>query len=200
MVEERRLALTLGGVIDRALDDDEGLQTSDYSSYQIFEQEDLVFKLIDLENIRTSRVGFVPRRGIMSPAYIRLVPAHIETYSKYYYWYFYAVYINHIFNGMGGGVRQNLTQKDLLDFPIPLLDFETQISIARFLDLNSSLLDRVKTKIRETIRKLEELRTALITCAVTGQIDTENWHKRVYSGRYIDSIEDESKVIGEPDR
>ena len=146
MEEEHRLALTLGGVIDRALDDDEGLQSSDYSTYQIFEADDLVFKLIDLENIRTSRVGYVPRRGIMSPAYIRLEPASKQSNSRFYYWFFYGAYINNIFNGMGGGVRQNLTPTDLLEFPIPLPDLDTQKAIADFLDRETARIDQLIEK------------------------------------------------------
>lgn len=156
MEEEHRLALTLGGVIDRALDDDEGLQSSDYSTYQIFEEGDLVFKLIDLENIRTSRVGYVPRRGIMSPAYIRLEPAKELTYSRYYYWFFYGAYLNNIFNGMGGGVRQNLTATDLLEFPVPLPDLDTQKVIADFLDCETARIDQLTAKKERLIALLRE--------------------------------------------
>lgn len=102
--ETNRLALTMGGVINRALDDSEGLQSSDYSVYQLFDEGDLVFKLIDLENIKTSRVGWVHERGIMSPAYIRLVKQTPAVNSRFYYWYFYALYLNNIFNGLGGGI------------------------------------------------------------------------------------------------
>jgi len=146
MEEQHRLALTLGGVIDRALDDDEGLQSSDYSTYQIFEKDDLVFKLIDLENIKTSRVGYVPRRGIMSPAYIRLQPSSPLTFSRYYYWFFYGTYLNNIFNGMGGGVRQNLTPTDLLEFPVPLPDLATQKAISDFLDRETARIDQLIEK------------------------------------------------------
>lgn len=159
MEEEHRLALTLGGVIDRALDDDEGLQSSDYSTYQIFEENDLVFKLIDLENIKTSRVGYVPRRGIMSPAYIRLQPASEFTNSKYYYWFFFAVYINNIFNGMGGGVRQNLTPTDLLEFPLPLPDLPTQRAIADFLDRETARIDQL---IEKKLRLVQLLNAAQV--------------------------------------
>ncbi len=146
MQEEHRLALTLRGVIDRSIDDDEGLQSSDYSTYQIFESDNLVFKLIDLENIKTSRVGYVPRRGIMSPAYIRLEKTSPTTCARYYYWFFYAAYLNNIFNGMGGGVRQNLTSTDLLNFPIPLPDPETQKVIADFLDRETTRIDQLIEK------------------------------------------------------
>ena len=169
--EEHRLALTLGGVIDRALDDSEGLQSSDYSTYQIFEADDLVFKLIDLENIKTSRVGFVPRRGIMSPAYIRLAPISKATYSRYYYWLFYGAYANHIFNGMGGGVRQNLTPFDLLEFPLPLPPLGTQRRIARFLDEKTARIDSLLEKKRALLSRLAEKRQALITHAVTNGLN-----------------------------
>ena len=67
------LSLTLRGVVDNDQDNPEGLVPNDYRSYQIFEKNDLVFKLIDLENYKTSRVGLVHKRGIMSPAYIRVM-------------------------------------------------------------------------------------------------------------------------------
>ena len=173
MEEEHRLALTLNGVIDRSLDDNEGLQSSDYSTYQIFEEDDLVFKLIDLENIKTSRVGYVPRRGIMSPAYIRLNPSSEHTFSRYYYWFFYGVYLNKIFNGLGGGVRQNLTSTDLLQFPAPLPPLSTQKAIADFLDRETDRIDRVIRKKQRLVELLGEKRQALITHAVTRGLDTD---------------------------
>lgn len=168
MEEKHRLALTLGGVIDRALDDDEGLQSSDYSTYQIFEKDDLVFKLIDLENIKTSRVGFVPRRGIMSPAYIRLQPSSPSTFPRYYYWFFYGAYLNNIFNGMGGGVRQNLTPTDLLEFPVPLPELATQKIIASFLDRETSRIDKLIEKKQRLVEVVRERSLSAIEMAVTG--------------------------------
>ena len=75
VIESNVLSLTLRGVVRNDMDKPEGLVPADYSTYQIFEKNDLVFKLIDLENIRTSCVGIVPERGIMSSAYIRLIPS-----------------------------------------------------------------------------------------------------------------------------
>lgn len=166
MLEKHRLALTLGGVIDRAIDDVEGLQSSDYSTYQVFEKDNLVFKLIDLENIKTSRVGYVPRRGIMSPAYIRLEKTSKDAFSKFYYWFFYGVYINNIFNGMGGGVRQSLTQSDLLEFPIPVPDIDTQKSIANFLDRETARIDKLIEKKERLLSLMSSRIEALVDKAV----------------------------------
>ena len=67
-----RLALTMNGVIKRSKEDSEGLQPEKFEGYQILRKNELVFKLIDLENIRTSRVGLSSYTGLVSPAYIVL--------------------------------------------------------------------------------------------------------------------------------
>ena len=69
--EYERLALTLGGVIKRPKDDSEGLQPKAFDGYQILRENDFVFKMIDLQNVSTSRVGLSPYTGLVSPAYIR---------------------------------------------------------------------------------------------------------------------------------
>lgn len=69
----KRLALTLNGVIERNKDDTEGLQPQQFDTYQYLRKNQLVFKLIDLENINTSRIGLCPfDEGMVSPAYIVL--------------------------------------------------------------------------------------------------------------------------------
>lgn len=193
MIEEHRLALTMRGVIDRALDDVEGLQSSDYSTYQIFDKGDLVFKLIDLENIKTSRVGLVPCRGIMSPAYIRLSPNPKKAESRFYAWFFLAAYHNNIFNGMGGGVRQNLTQTDLLEFPIPLPDLPTQRAIADFLDRETARIDTLIEKKQRLVELLGEKVKATITQAVRGAGDASR--KRL---RHVVSLNPSTKEIRIP--
>lgn len=206
------MALTLRGVIDRSIDDDEGLQSSDYCTYQIFEQDNLVFKLIDLENIKTSRVGYVPRRGIMSPAYIRLEKTSRTAWSRYYYWFFYAAYLNNIFNGMGGGVRQNLTPTDLLDFPIPLPSLETQKAIADFLDHETARIDQLIEKKQRlldatsgalsaaTFRELRHGFSALTYDPTKNRVDFSNMNsawRRVRLKRVISHMTSGSRSWGD---
>ena len=57
--ETNVLSLTLRGVIRNDVDHPIGLAPADYATYQLFDKDELVFKLIDLENISTSRVGIV---------------------------------------------------------------------------------------------------------------------------------------------
>jgi type I restriction enzyme S subunit len=162
IIESNVLSLTLRGVVRNNMDKPEGLVPADYSTYQIFEKDDLVFKLIDLENIRTSRVGIVPERGIMSSAYIRLIPSE-EIYPRYAYWWFYNLWCQNVFNALGDGVRANLSSDDLLELPFPKPPIDEQKRIAAELD---SQIEEINNKIneqQEITRLMGELRAALIT-------------------------------------
>lgn len=168
--EKNILSLTLNGVIRNNVDNPIGLSPSDYSTYQIFEKDNLVFKLIDLENISTSRVGLVPERGIMSSAYIRFV-ARCNLNIRYFYTYFYSMWLRNIFNGLGAGVRQTLSSTELLDIKIPVPPREEQDQIVRFLDWKTAKIDKLIEGYQKQIALLEERRQTVIDEAVIHGID-----------------------------
>ena len=110
-----RIALTLNGVIKRDKNDSSGLQPDNYSGYQVVYKDDLIFKLIDLENVNTSRIGKSEYEGITSPAYIVLTDKCNTRYSLYY---FLNMWYQEIFNNIGGdGVRSAINKDDLLKVP-----------------------------------------------------------------------------------
>lgn len=168
-----RLALTMSGVIRRSLDDVEGLQSSNYEGYQIFERDDLVFKLIDLENIKTSRVGIVPEKGIMSPAYILVRRNGSSVYPRYAYWFYTNLYLQHIFNQLGGGVRKTLGSEELLENYICVPSTSEQHAVVKFLDRETARIDLLIEKQEGLIALLEEKRQAVISHAVTKGLDPD---------------------------
>lgn len=170
---EDRLALTMRGVIPRDLDDLDGLQASEFETYQIFQPNDLAFKLIDLQNIKTSRVGIVPTQGIMSPAYIRLEPAPTKVVAKFGYWYFTDLYNRQVFNQLGGGVRQTLGPEELLSLPLLFPSLAEQAGIAEFLDRETAKIDALIAEQEQLIALLKEKRQAVISHAVTKGLNPE---------------------------
>jgi len=58
---------------------------------------------------------------------------------------------------------------------IPLPDLDTQKTIADFLDRETTRIDKITEKTQRSIDLLKEFRAALITAAVTGQIDMASW-------------------------
>lgn len=166
-----RLALTLNGVIEKDIGQNFGLNPLDFRTYQIFNYDDLVFKLIDLDNINTSRVGYVYKKGIMSSAYIRLIPKE-KSCSKYFYYFYYSLYVKQIFNNIGTGVRSTLNADELLSIKIPLPPLEEQKRIADFLDSKCTQIDNFCEKKQKLITLLNEKKQSLINECVTKGLDT----------------------------
>ena len=159
--EYERLALTLNGVIKRSKEDSKGLQSESFSTYQIIYENDLVFKLIDLENVNTSRVGKSPYTGIVSPVYIILSN---ERESAFGYYYFLSLWHREIFNKLGGnGVRSALNLNDLNNLPYPQFDTRMKKYVAEYLDIHCTLIDQTIEKQKLVIEKLNYYRTSLIS-------------------------------------
>jgi type I restriction enzyme S subunit len=161
-----RLALTMNGVIKRSKDDSEGLQPKKFEGYQILKQNELVFKLIDLENVKTSRVGLSPYTGLVSPAYI--IISNNREDNRYFYYYFMFMYYNEVYNRLGGdGVRSALNAKDVLCLPIMSINDDTMTRIADYLDDKCDKIDAIIAKEQAVIEKLKAYKLSLITETVT---------------------------------
>ena len=66
---------------------------------------------------------------------------------------------------------------DMKGIRVALSDLDTQKTIADFLDRETTHIDGIIAKIHRSIELLKEKRSALITAAVTGQIDVTTWRK-----------------------
>ena len=174
--ERNILSLTLKGVVKNNIENPNGLTPESYETYQIFEKNDLVFKLIDLENIKTSRVGIVEENGIMSSAYIRLVFGS-SIYPKYVYYYFFKLYIEQVYNNLGSGVRSTMNSNDLKDILLPIPPIKEQVQIANYLDWKINEIDRLIQIEKEKIKELENLRFNVIYKFILKGIDTQNYKK-----------------------
>jgi type I restriction enzyme S subunit len=73
-----------------------------------------------------------------------------------------------------GGGQPNLSQDDLRQLRIPAPDVREQRAIALFLDGETAKFDSLITEAQKGIDLLRERRSALISAAVTGQIDVRN--------------------------
>lgn len=167
-----RLALTMGGVIKRPKDDSDGLQPKEFDSYQILRANDFVFKMIDLQNVSTSRVGLSPYTGLVSPAYIRFTPKNEGQYSQFVYYYLMCLYYNQVFNNLGGnGVRSALSAKDMGEFVIPFPDDAEQKKICAMLDEKFAHVDSLIANVQAQIEKLKAYKQSLITEVVTKGLD-----------------------------
>ena len=87
--------------------------------------------------------------------------------------------------------RASLSQDLLRNMPIALPPIAEQEEIALHLNLLESRITTIKFKTQETVAKLKERRAALITAAVTGQIDVDSYGKSGTPSATLDRIEEE---------
>ena len=164
-----RLALTLNGVIKRSKEDNNGLQPEKFNTYQVLKKDELVFKLIDLQNISTSRVGLSPYTGIVSPAYI-ILKANKNINPHFAEKYYLSMWMNHIFNYLGdAGVRSSLNSEELLKIELPLPPLAEQKAIADFLDKKCGEIDEIIESKRKQLEKIDQYKKSLIYEYVTGK-------------------------------
>lgn len=166
--EYERLALTLNGVIKRPKDDSEGLQPKAFDGYQILRENDFIFKMIDLQNISTSRVGLSSYTGLVSPAYIRFTSRTKNQFNKFIYYYLMSMYYNCVFNNLGGdGVRSALNASDMGTLMIPYPPTEIQLKISDYLDQKCFQIDALIDNQQNQIEKLKAYKQSIITETVT---------------------------------
>ena len=210
-----RLALTLKGVIKRFEGDGVGLNPEKLDTYQIVDKDDLIFKLIDLENVSTSRVGLSPYKGIVSPAYIR-ISAVDEVNIRFAEYYYLNMWMRHIFNDLGTpGVRSNLSSTDLLNLPLLYPSIVEQKAIATYLDKATAKIDEAIAQQQKMIDLLNERKQIIINNAVTKGLNhdapmkdsgvdyigliPENWEvtKLKSIGTTINGVSHDSSYFGE---
>ena len=157
----QRLSLTMNGVLPRSREATDGLQPENFDGYQLIKPGQLIFKLIDLQNVSTSRVGLSEDLGLVSPAYIALT-ADRRVLPKYAYWYFMDLYNRRIFNNLSeGGVRANLSWEGLRQLPFILPSIERQHRIVEFLDTELEQIDALVAVQESLTALLSERRVAL---------------------------------------
>lgn len=92
---------------------------------------------------------------------------------------------------MMGSTHQTIYMPDIRSFRTPLPPLAEQDRIINALDASIGTYRAAHSRIATSIERLREFRAALITAAVTGQIDPETWSRRGTTDRRLDQIEAE---------
>lgn len=118
-------------------------------------------------------VGISSLRGIVSGHYICFAPRHHESHD-YLNWLFrsprYAVGYGLISRGVRIG-QAEIDNDDYRVLPVVVPPYEEQVAIAAYLADQTAKIDRLVAETETLIRLAQERRSALITAAVTGQLD-----------------------------
>ena len=94
---------------------------------------------------------------------------------------------------MGAAVK-GINIFDLKNVYLPTPDIETQKNLAKLLEDREKQIAKSKSSIEGYSKLLKEYRTALITAAVTGQIDVKSYGKSGAVDRHLDQLQDEGRA------
>lgn len=166
----RLLSLTLRGVIPRDLDNIVGKLPADFTTYQRVRADDLVLCLFDVhETPRT--VGLAREDGMVTGAYTVVRVTSPEVLPSYLAMVYLAYDQYKLLRPFYAGLRNTIRSQDLKAIPIPLPSLPEQMEIVEYVERATGELDSAISDARQAILLSKERRSALISAAVTGQID-----------------------------
>lgn len=174
MVEDNLLSLSYGKIINKDINTTDGLLPSSFEGYQIVHDGNIILRLTDLQNDHKSlRTGLVTQTGIITSAYTCLKVRH-NILPEYLQLQLHVADLCKVFYGMGGGVRQSIGFKEIRKLVIAIPPIEEQQHILDSVHGVEKPINRAIQNNRDIIAELEDLKTRLISDAVTGKIDVRS--------------------------
>ena len=167
--EQNLLSLSYGNIIRKDINATGGLLPASFSTYNIVEPGDIIIRPTDLQNDKRSlRTGLVKERGIITSAYIDLMPIK-NVNSEYYHYLLHTYDVMKVFYNMGNGVRQGLNYEEFGGLMVFEPDRLEQDAIVSYLNEKCDQIDAsIETKKRQ-LTTLEEYKKSLIYEYVTGK-------------------------------
>ena len=159
-----------GVVLKDSRDDNMNKTPDDLSVYQLVNPSDLV---VNKMKAWQGSLGISDFEGITSPDYVVFTPRHNEC-SAFLHLLFRCQQMVSIYRSISNGIRlaQWRLEPDLfLSLPIFLPPAQEQRDLVSFIKEQILRLDTLTAEAQRAIDLLQERRTALISAAVTGQID-----------------------------
>jgi type I restriction enzyme S subunit len=98
------------------------------------------------------------------------------------------------------GVKQGLGFNEVANIRLPVPPSEQQPRITSEITAATGRIDAATEVIEHSLGRLREFHSALITAAVTGQIDVATWGKRGTTDRRLDDMEVEMAAASPPGR
>jgi len=139
---------------------------TDYSSLRLYPPGTLLFAMYGATIGRMGLLGITATVNQACAAFVD--PIHLDAQFTYYW---LQMRRSTLIALSAGGGQPNLSQDDLRQIRIPAPSIDEQRHIVEFLDATLERYALLEARIGEAIEELYEYRQALISAAVTGQID-----------------------------
>ena len=169
LAEQNLLSLSYGRVIRKSIDTVGGLLPASFNTYNIVEAGDIIIRPTDLQNDKRSlRTGLVTEHGIITSAYIDLMPKE-NVNSEYFHYLLHAYDIQKVFYNMGNGVRQGLNYSEFSKLMVIAPPVTEQAQIVEYLDAKCKEINDIINEKKNQLEVLDEYKKSLIYEYVTGK-------------------------------
>ena len=130
----------------------------------------------DVVVVRTGRAGVAvvvpPELNGANCVDLLIIRRSKHLYSQFLYYFINSETVRaQVAADSVGSIQEHYNTGTLSNLRVPSIPTHEQRAIAAFLDHETAQIDALVSKVREAIDRLKELRTALISAAVTGKID-----------------------------
>lgn len=170
MIENNLLSLSYGRIIQKDIESLGGLLPESFETYQVVNENDIIFRLTDLQNDKRSlRSAICRERGIITSAYVAVTPKKIR--PKFMHYLMRSYDETKVFYNLGSGMRQSLKYDELKRLPLVAPPESDQKQAEDFLDLETARIDNLIAEKKAFINLLKEKRQALISHVVTKGLD-----------------------------
>ncbi len=167
--ENNLLSLSYGKIIRKDINMNGGLLPASFSTYNIIEAGDIIIRPTDLQNDKRSlRTGLVLEHGIITSAYIDLVPKG-NVCSRYAHYLLHSYDVKKVFYNMGNGVRQGLNFSEFSKLMLCMPSLEEQQEIADYLDKKCAEIESIMADKKQQLEVVEKYKKSLIYEYVTGK-------------------------------
>lgn len=167
--EQNLLSLSYGKIIRKDINTNGGLLPASFNTYNIVEAGDIIIRPTDLQNDKRSlRTGLVTEHGIITSAYIDLMPIG-DINSEYFHYLLHAFDVIKVFYNMGNGVRQGLNYSEFSKLMIFAPSRKEQDDIVVYLKDKCSAIEESIALKKEQLETLEEYKKSVIYEYVTGK-------------------------------
>ena len=169
-LEQNALKFYNGTIIQKsnfdAEDDDYVAET--IRNYTVVRPNMIMINGLNLNyDLKSLRVAIVTQNGIITSAYLSLIPDESRIVPKFAVYLFKGYETKMAFHNMGAGIRKTLGYKEFKYQPVLVPSLPEQERIAEFLDKRCAEIDKVIADTQKTIEEYKALKQSVITEAVT---------------------------------
>ena len=132
---------------------------------EVFPSDTIVFPKVGAA-LLTNKRRILARDSCLDNNIMALIPGHVQT--RYLYHFLSCLDLGRLANP---GAVPSVNKSQVHELPTLSPPFREQRAIAVFLDRETARIEAFVQRVQQVIEKLQEYRSALITAAVTGQID-----------------------------